>query len=231
MATKTETKDEKLRRLFLENGLTKEDVHKHAHYTIITRSGIEKIQYKHGIIIEYDAITMTPELCVVKARAHKMEGSKEVRIQTFGSAGHNASGTPQRGKENQYVYYPEMAEKRAMSRAVLKLTGFYEMGVFGEDEADDFKHKTGEAIEGNTGGGKAMAERAEKTVTVERPAGNKMTPVQKKKLLELLDSEHVTAQERSKMMTVLDSFDTERAAQATLKLKDTIKEREGAVKN
>ena len=36
-------------------------------------------------------------------------------------------------------YVLEMAEKRAMSRAVLKLTGFYELGVFGEDEAEDFK--------------------------------------------------------------------------------------------
>ena len=35
--------------------------------------------------------------------------------------------------------FMEMAEKRAMSRAVLKLTGFYELGVFGEDEAEDFK--------------------------------------------------------------------------------------------
>jgi len=33
-----------------------------------------------------------------------------------------------------------MAEKRAMSRSCLKLAGFYEQGgVFGEDEADDFK--------------------------------------------------------------------------------------------
>jgi hypothetical protein len=32
-----------------------------------------------------------------------------------------------------------MAEKRALSRAVLKLTGFYELGVFGEDESEDFK--------------------------------------------------------------------------------------------
>ena len=32
-----------------------------------------------------------------------------------------------------------MAEKRALSRAVLKVTGFYELGVFGEDESDDFK--------------------------------------------------------------------------------------------
>ena len=28
------------------------------------------------------------------------------------------------------------------SRAVLKLTGFYELGVFGEDESDSFKKKT-----------------------------------------------------------------------------------------
>ena len=36
-------------------------------------------------------------------------------------------------------YVAEMAEKRAMSRAVLKLTGFYELGVFGEDESESFK--------------------------------------------------------------------------------------------
>ena len=36
-------------------------------------------------------------------------------------------------------YVAEMAEKRAMSRAVLKLTGFYELGIFGEDESDSFK--------------------------------------------------------------------------------------------
>ena len=32
-----------------------------------------------------------------------------------------------------------MAEKRAMSRITLKLTGFYALGAFGEDESDDFK--------------------------------------------------------------------------------------------
>jgi len=34
-----------------------------------------------------------------------------------------------------------MAEKRAMSRIVLKVCGFYELGVFGEDESEDFKRK------------------------------------------------------------------------------------------
>jgi hypothetical protein len=37
------------------------------------------------------------------------------------------------------AYPVAMAEKRAMSRAVLKLTGFYSLQVFGEDEADEFK--------------------------------------------------------------------------------------------
>ena len=36
-------------------------------------------------------------------------------------------------------YMMAMAEKRAKSRAVLMLTGFYAVGVFGEDESDDFK--------------------------------------------------------------------------------------------
>jgi len=35
-----------------------------------------------------------------------------------------------------------MAQKRALSRAVLKLCGFYTLGHFGEDEADDFKKAT-----------------------------------------------------------------------------------------
>jgi hypothetical protein len=30
-----------------------------------------------------------------------------------------------------------MAEKRAMSRVVLKIAGFYEQGVFGQDEMVD----------------------------------------------------------------------------------------------
>ena len=38
-------------------------------------------------------------------------------------------------------YVLEMAEKRAMSRAVLKMTGFYELGVFSEDESEEFKRK------------------------------------------------------------------------------------------
>jgi hypothetical protein len=31
-----------------------------------------------------------------------------------------------------------MAEKRALARVVLKVSGFYELGVFAEDEAEAF---------------------------------------------------------------------------------------------
>ena len=61
-------------------------------------------------------------------------GSAE--IETFGSA---LKGVNFKDGNCSSWYVAEMAEKRAMSRAVLKLTGFYELGVFGEDESDSFK--------------------------------------------------------------------------------------------
>jgi hypothetical protein len=62
---------------------------------------------------------MRKDFCVVKANARK-EGAF---IQTFGSA---LKGGFKDGNCNTW-YVMEMAEKRAMSRAVLKLTGFYEL--------------------------------------------------------------------------------------------------------
>ncbi len=115
--------------------LTKDDVFKHQHYIIITRSGIDKIQAIEGIAIDYEVINCEKDFCVVKANASILRGSNEVTIQTFGSA---LKGGFKDGNCNTW-YVMEMAEKRAMSRAVLKLTGFYELGVFGEDESEDFK--------------------------------------------------------------------------------------------
>ena len=59
-------------------------------------------------------------------------------IETFGSA---LKGDNYKDGNCNSWYVAEMAEKRALSRAVLKLTGFYQLGVFGEDESDDFKKK------------------------------------------------------------------------------------------
>lgn len=125
---------EKLTKLYKEYNLTKEDVFKHQHYLIITRSGIDKIQSIAKIKITYEVINCEKDFCVVKADASHLEYG--LNIQTFGSA---LKGADFKSGNTNSWYVMEMAEKRAMSRAVLKLTGFYELGVFGEDEAEDFK--------------------------------------------------------------------------------------------
>ena len=122
---------EKIKEKYHHYGLEKEDIFKHQHYVIITRSGIDKIQAIENIEIDYEVINCEKDFCVVKANAKK----DEAFIQTFGSA---LNGGFKEGNCNTW-YVMEMAEKRAMSRAVLKLTGFYELGVFGEDESEDFK--------------------------------------------------------------------------------------------
>ena len=125
-------KTEILKEKYIKYNLTKDDVFKHQHYIIITRSGIEKIQALENIHINYDVIKCEPNFASVKATAIKDQNT----IQTFGSA---LKGSSFKDGNTNTWYVLEMAEKRAMSRAVLKLTGFYELGVFGEDEAEDFK--------------------------------------------------------------------------------------------
>jgi len=126
-------KTEKLKALYEKYELDKDDFFKHQHYTIVTRQGIDKIQAKEQIEIDYEVVKCEPEFAVFKAHAKKDGAS----IQTFGSA---KKGNHPTGNTNTW-YIAEMAEKRAMSRAVLKLTGFYELGVFGEDESESFKKK------------------------------------------------------------------------------------------
>ena len=121
-----------LNRLFVENNLTEEDVFSHQHYKIITRGGINKIEANMNISVFFEVIRCEPHFAVVKAKATM--GNKE--LETFGSA--LKGNTFKDGNTNSW-YVIEMAEKRAMSRAVLKLAGFYELGVFGEDESESFK--------------------------------------------------------------------------------------------
>ena len=124
---------EKLTELYKEYKLEKEDVYKHQHYLLITRSGIEKIQAVAKIQITYEVVRCEPNFAVFKAKAHKGSAT----IETFGSA---LKGEGYKDGSTNSWYVAEMAEKRAMSRAVLKLTGFYELGVFGEDESESFKN-------------------------------------------------------------------------------------------
>ena len=121
---------DKLNESYKKNGLTSDDVFKHKFYTIISRSGIDKIQANNNIEIDYQLLHNSADNKCIIIKATAKSGDKV--IQTFGESAPNNTSN---------AYPVAMAEKRAMSRAVLKLTGFYELGHFGEDEADDFKRK------------------------------------------------------------------------------------------
>ena len=121
---------DKIKHLYEKYELTKDDVFKHQHYLIITRSGIEKIQAIEKINVDFDVVRCEPNFAAIKAYNDK--------LQTFGSA---LKGTSYKDGNTNTHYVLEMAEKRALSRLILKQTGFYELGVFGEDESEDFKRK------------------------------------------------------------------------------------------
>ena len=131
---KKETRKEALRRLYKENGLTEEDIYKDKRgFVIITRTGIDKIVSNRSIQLEYEPIVMERDWVVLRCVAQMVKG-KEVgmtKVESFGECSEeNTMGLA--GK-----YPVAMAEKRAKSRAVLMLTGFYEQGIYGQDEMMD----------------------------------------------------------------------------------------------
>ncbi len=108
---------------------------------IITRTGIEKIQYMNRIIIKFEDKVLTPDYVVMKAIA-TIEPVDDmyvgVTIETYANAKY---GKKPDGNTT-FPYVVEIAEKRALSRAVLKICGAYRYGIFGEDESEDFKKKS-----------------------------------------------------------------------------------------
>tara|TARA_R110002012_G_scaffold69193_4_gene179205 strand:+ start:926 stop:1309 length:384 start_codon:yes stop_codon:yes gene_type:complete len=121
-----QTQTQRLNQMYKEYNLLPEDMFKEQSqgWTIFKRQGIDKIQAAAKINITYNPIVVEKDFVVMKASA-KMNGQD---IETFGEADRNS---------NCRQKYPvAMAEKRAMSRAVLKLTGFYALGHFGEDEGE-----------------------------------------------------------------------------------------------
>ena len=97
---------------------------------IIKRQGIEKIQYNNNIHIKFEWIRMEKDYAVLKGIGTK----GDLVVESYGES------TSENTKQNP-PYHSAMAEKRALSRVVLKVVGAYKFGVFGEDEADDFKEK------------------------------------------------------------------------------------------
>ena len=125
------TKNDRLKNLYTKYQLNKEDIFSipfgAKKVPIITRTGIDKIQATENIQIKYETIEYTPG---ISAAVKAISTWNNKYLESYGEA----------SKANTKMPYPlAMAEKRAMSRIVLKLTGFYELGVYGEDESDDFK--------------------------------------------------------------------------------------------
>lgn len=119
-----DTERAQLRKLFEANGLTKDDIFVHRNFTIVKRSGIERIQAAQNIEVKFEVVQCDRDFVAIKAFAWK-RGDSQRRIETFGSA----------SKENCVSkHLVEVSEKRALSRAVLKICNLYEHGVFGEDE-------------------------------------------------------------------------------------------------
>ena len=115
-------------------GLTKDCFHKDSRgFIIVTREGIERIQ---GVLSIRVGFAPVPEFTDVSTGMYCVKGFGRVRqedgtflqIESFGEC------SP---KNNRNPYPIAMAEKRALSRVVLKAAGMYELGVYGEDEMND----------------------------------------------------------------------------------------------
>lgn len=103
-------------------------------WAIISRRGIEKIQTKMGLTINYEIephmSCIEQSLVCIKAIAT----GDGIYIETYGES------NPKNTKGGANAYPIAMAEKRALSRAVLKASEFYQLEVMGEDEASGNEH-------------------------------------------------------------------------------------------
>jgi hypothetical protein len=129
-----------LRGLYKDCGLMKEDIFTKNFkggkaMTLITRTGIEKIQAQKGITYDIEVISCTSTYCAIKLTA-KM--GDEVCVTLASASKENAS----------IAYYPELAEKRGIARAVIKLTKAAEHGLYSTDEISGMEEekKTKETI-------------------------------------------------------------------------------------
>lgn len=116
-----------LREMATKYNLTKDDFFKSPQgWAIIKRTGVDKIQGIEKIKVEFETQVLESDFCVVKAKASKLNNY----VESYGEA----------SIENCKNKYPvSMAEKRALSRVVLKLVGAYAMGIYSEDESSEFK--------------------------------------------------------------------------------------------
>lgn len=114
-------------KFYKQHNLDKDDVYKDDRgFIIIKRSGIEKIQYQNNIKVAFETIKCELDNVVFKAVSMRYDSNMQEfipLIETFGSASKNNC-------RNHFL--AEMAEKRALSRVIIKTMQF--TNVKGEDE-------------------------------------------------------------------------------------------------
>ena len=131
---------DKLKEIYSKYRLDKEDIFQlkfgNKKKYIVCRSGIEKIKAILNIEVKYtiEKVSDDHKSCIILATGciFKIDdrGQKvpNLMAQSFGEV------SPQ---NNTNSYSICMAEKRALSRIVLKMSGLF--GMYGEDEAEEFK--------------------------------------------------------------------------------------------
>ena len=119
-----------MNKIYKDNDLEKSDIYKDKRgFSIITRSGIEKIQAKNEIAVSYEVIKAELDNCIIKATSLIREGEEWIpKMETFGSATKDNCRQP---------FRIEMAEKRALARVIIKTMNYTE--TLGEDE---IKHQS-----------------------------------------------------------------------------------------
>jgi hypothetical protein len=142
-ANMSEQQKQKFRLLTDKYGLDKDDFFQAPQgFVIITRTGIEKIQRGLEMVVQYEVVDT---LCNVES-GHYVIKAVAVRSTTFmnestgkpGEVQHYVESYGEASPKNCRNAYPvAMAEKRALSRVVLKSADLYEMGIYGEDEIEN----------------------------------------------------------------------------------------------
>ena len=116
---------EKLKGLYQKYELTPEDIFtkdigygdNKKTFTIITRSGIEKIQAKENITVNYEVIKCETIFAVIKAIAF-VQTKPNTLIESFGSA---LKGATFKEGNCQSWYVVEMAEKKSFIKSCIKI--------------------------------------------------------------------------------------------------------------
>lgn len=143
-----------LNKLYKEFELNQDDIFKSPQgFVILVRSAIEKIQYKLDIKIKYEYIRCERDWVVMKAFAEGNGKSLETTASAIlgeykmvTKSGKNGSYQKRElvGGNTAQWYLTELCEKRALSRAVLKIADLYQYQVFSEDESVAFNQSAEE---------------------------------------------------------------------------------------